>query len=115
MEGSESFREPVYNVRRYLLLGVLALAIPLAGLLGGHRLVAAIFGPGEDGETLAAPASLQDACPPDRYTADACDKDDEHTPPAEQGPACGAPGREDSMPRAPRQVRSTIVATVGRR
>jgi hypothetical protein len=76
MGGSEGPRQPAFKLGWYAVPGILALVIPLVGLLGGHRLVASAFGADEDGEAIVAPTIADPACPVDRYAADACDDDE---------------------------------------
>ncbi len=47
----------------YAAVGILALALSLAGLLGGHQLLGAAFGNGDPEEVLAVPAVEASQCP----------------------------------------------------
>ena len=89
---------------RYALFGALALALSLAGVMGGHHLLGKAFGLGDRDETFAHAFAREDApeCPAHLRAADACDYDGETTGPDEEADGCGTDHDEgaDATPGA---------------
>lgn len=80
--------EPL-KLGRYAVLGILALALSLAGVMGGHQLLGAAFGTGDPEDGLGGvPAAEGPGCPPALQVADACDYDGDGTPPGDHGDRC---------------------------
>lgn len=82
--------DPVQSLRMgpYAMLGILALALSLAGVMGGHHLLGAAFGTGEPDEALALPIAGTPQCPGTLRGADACDLEGHATPPTEDADGC---------------------------
>lgn len=78
-------------IRRFGAVGVFALALSLAGVLGGHHLLGAALGVPEEKEAYALARDGGAECPPDLRAIDACDDDGEAGPPdrdREDGDGC---------------------------
>ncbi len=86
---------PVASLKlgRYAVAGIMALALSLAGVMGGHQLLGAAFGTGDSDEALAVPAAEGSGCPPALQAADACDYDGDLALPDDKEEAC------DSVPK----------------
>ena len=87
------------NVGRYAAAGIMALALSLAGVLGGHQLIGAAFGVGDGEEAFALARGESLECPPDLRAMDACDYDGDAAPPEahrDDEDSCG--GGEASPP-----------------
>jgi len=90
----EPHRPPALG--RYAVLGLLALALSLAGVMGGHHLLGQIFGP-EDGDEAVASASAREEspeCPPTLRATDACDFDGDPRSPLPPPPPAPTPEKE---------------------
>ena len=79
---------------RYAVVGILALALSLAGVMGGHQLLGAAFGTGEADEALALPVADAAECPPALRAADACDYDGDPALRGADATACGVVHQE---------------------
>jgi hypothetical protein len=81
MKAPEVYREQSLDLGRYMVAGIVALALSLAGVMGGYRLLGAAFGTADPEEGLTASSLSAPGCPPALEAADACDYDG--------GPAAG--------------------------
>ena len=97
----------------YALVGILALALSLAGVMGGHHLLGAAFGTGEADEALAVPPADAAECPPARQAADACDYDGGAAAAREGAEACG-PANQDGVPATPARGAAGAAVSGGR-
>ncbi len=97
----------------YALVGILALALSLAGVMGGHHLLGAAFGTGEADEALALPPADAAECPPARQAADACDYDGDSTSRRADASACGAV-HQPGVPATPVRGAGAPTTTGGR-
>jgi hypothetical protein len=68
--------------------GIMALALSLAGVMGGYRLLGAVFGTADPEEGLTASALAAPGCPPALEAADACDYDGGPAAPERAAGAC---------------------------
>ncbi len=73
----------------YALLGVFALALSLAGVMGGHHLAGKVFGVPEEDQAFALDRESDAECPAHLRAADACDYDGEVPSPREGNKRCG--------------------------
>ncbi len=106
--------EPLEMARaRYAVVGILALALSLAGVMGGHHLLGAAFGTGEADETLALVPADAAECPPAVRAADACDYDGDPALRAADTSACDAM-HEPGLPAAPVPGAGAAITTGGR-
>lgn len=107
-------QEPV-NLRGYALVGILALALPLAGLLGSHRLVAVASGLPDAEETVGAPAPAGD-CGAAAPAAVACESDGPASLAGRDADGCGRPhGRPgEANPAAEPPAAITNASAMGR-
>ena len=98
---------------RFAVVGILALALSLAGVMGGYQLLGAAFGTGEADEALALPAADAAECPPALRAADACDYDGGAAAAGEDAEACGG-ANQDGVPAAPARGTGAAAASGGR-
>ncbi len=98
MRAPENSSMQAIALGRYALFGVLALALSLAGVMGGHHLLGKAFGLGDRDETFAYASAQDDApeCPAHLQAADACDYDGETTGPDEEADGCGTDHDEEA-------------------
>ncbi len=90
-------REQSLDLGRYMVAGIMALALSLAGVMGGYQLLGAAFGTADPEEGLAASALAAPECPPDLEAADACDYDEGPAAPEQAAGACTHDRGRDAM------------------
>lgn len=97
---------------RFAVVSVLALGVSLAGVLGGHRVLASILWVPSDEEASAVSPTDGGECPADLHARDACDYDDDTAPPGlawGAGDSCG--GDQDPGPPMAGGPRRDVPAT----
>jgi len=99
-------REQSLDLGRFMVAGIMALALSLAGVMGGYQLLGAAFGTADPEEGLAASALAAPACPPALEAADACDYDEG---PAAPEPAAGACTHDRGRDTTDARIREPIV------
>ena len=97
----------------YALVGILALSLSLAGVMGGHHLLGAAFGTVEADEALAVPPADAAECPPARQAADACDYDGDLAVRRGDASACGAV-HQPGVPATPARGSGAAITSGGR-
>ncbi len=106
--------EPLEMARaRYAVVGILALVLSLAGVMGGHHLLGAAFGTGDAEEALALPLADAVECPPAVRAADACDYDGDPAPRGADASACDAV-HQPGVPATPVRGAAAAITTGGR-
>ena len=85
---------------RYGVLGVFALALSLAGVLGGHHLVGKVLGVPEEEPAFAFDRESDAECPAHLRAADACDYDGD-APTRREGNGRCAGDHEEEVVSAP--------------
>jgi hypothetical protein len=88
MSAPEVNREQSLDLGRYMVAGIMALALSLAGVMGGYQLLGAAFGTADPEEGLTASPSAAPGCPPALEAADACDYDGGPAAPERAAGAC---------------------------
>ena len=84
----------------YAVLGVFALALSLAGVLGGHHLAGKVFGVPEEEPAFAFDRESDAECPAHLRAADACDYDGD-APARREGNGTCASDHEEEVGSAP--------------
>ena len=90
----------------YAVLGVFALALSLAGVMGGHQLIGNLFGMPEEEQAFALDRESDTDCPAHLRGADACDYEGDGPVPRGGGESCGGDHEADAV-SAPQVGRAT--------
>jgi hypothetical protein len=87
----------------YAVLGACALAVSLAGVMGGHQLVGRLFGAPEEEQAFALDRESDADCPAHLRAADACDYEGDGPVPRRRDDGCG--GDHEAEPVLAPQLR----------
>lgn len=79
METRHARSEAMHTIGRFGVVGIFAMALSLAGVLGGHQLLGELLGVPEEEVALAHDGDAE--CPPTLHANDACDSDSEAASP----------------------------------
>lgn len=104
MRAPEVYPVQSLDLGRYAVAGIMALALSLAGVMGGHRLLGAAFGTADPEEGLAASLAAAPQCSASLEAADACDYDGGPAAPARADTACAGGRARDAMDTPSRET-----------